>query len=222
MKKLSFLVILCSLSLLATLSAQVVETEMRMSDGIQSALEVDLKGDSKDAEKLWKKYVKKIGKVDWDRKNKEHLLFNVVVPEIDKEYPVSVYAKFSSSKDMTKGTFWIKMDSDYINSENDADELRGAGKWIQEYAYEVEREYIAELVKEEEKNLNGLDKDLRKLTKENEKLHKEIEKAKENIAKAEREIEENLKDQENKNKEIEKQKEKLGDVKKELSNVGKS
>ncbi len=222
MKKLFFLVILLSFTILGNLSAQVVETEMRMSDGIQSALEVDLKGDAKQAEKLWKKHVKKIGKLDWDRKNQEHLLFNVVVPDIDREYPVSVYTKFSSSKDITKGTFWIKMDSDYLNSKDDAEELRGAGKWIQEYAYDVERAYISETLKDVEKNLNSLDKDLRKLTKKNENLHKDIEKAKDAIAKAEREIEENLKDQEKKNKEIEAQKKTVGAVKKKLSNVGKN
>ena len=222
MKNLSFLVVLFSFTILNMLSAQVVETEMRMSDGIQSALEVDLKGDAKQAEKLWKKHVKKLGKLDWDRKNKEHLLFNVVIPDIDSENPVTIYTKFSSSKDITKGTFWIKMDSDYLNSSDDAEELRGAGKWIQEYAYLVEREYISNMVKDEEKNLDGLNKDLRKLDKKNEGFHKDIEKAKDAIAKAEREIEDNLKEQEKKNKEIEAQKEKVGAVKKELGNVGKN
>ncbi|MFT4566551.1 MAG: hypothetical protein ACI9FN_001512 [Saprospiraceae bacterium] len=221
MKKLFFLVVFFSLAFLNVLSAQIVETEMRMSDGIQSALEVDLKGDAKQAEKSWKKFVKKIGKLDWDRKNKEHLLFNVVVTDIDKEYPVSIYSKFSSSKDITKGTFWIKMESDYLNSTDDAEELRAAGKWIQEYAYEVEREYIAKKLKDEEKTLGSLDKELLKLIKTNENLHKDIENAKEAITKAEKEIKENLKDQETKNKEVESQKEKLGAVKKNLGNVGK-
>lgn len=222
MKNLFFLVIIFSICLLGTVTAQVVETEMPMSDGIQSALEVDLKGDAKQSEKLFKKYVKKIGKLDWDRKNKEHVLFNVTISDIDREYPVTIFTKFSTAKDITKGTFWFKMDSDYLNSKDDAEELKGAGKWIQEYAYEVERNYISDRIKDEEKNLSGLDKDLRKLTKKNENLHKDIEKAKDQIAKAEKEIEENLKNQENKNKEIESQKEKVDAVKEELKNVGKS
>ena len=222
MKKLFLLVLLLSFSLMGLLSAQVVETEMRMSDGIQSALEVDLKGNSKQSEKLWKKYVKKVGKLDWDRKNKEYVLFNVTVSDIDNEYPVTVFAKFNSSKDITKGTFWFKMDSDYLNSKDDAEELRGAGKWIQEYAYEVERDFTSDQLKDEEKNLGGLEKDLRKLTKQNDNLHRDIEKAKDAIAKAEKEIVDNVKNQDKKNKEIETQKEKLGTVKEALKNIGKS
>ena len=221
MKNLFLLVILSSFVLFGTLSAQVVETEMPMSDGIQSALEVDLMTDSKQSEKVWKKYVKKIGKLDWDRKNKEHVLFNVIITDIDREYPVTVFTKFSSAKDITKGTFWFKMDSDYLNSNDDAEKLRGAGKWIQAYAYDVEKQYISDQLKGEEKTLEGFENDLRKLTKKNENLHKDIKKAKDQIAKAEREIEDNIKDQKDKNKEIETQKNQVVIVKKSLDKVGK-
>ncbi len=209
------------LFILENAQTQVIETEMRMSDGIQNALEVDLNGDTKNAEKIWKKYVKKVGKVDWDRKNKEHVLFNVIVPEIDEEYPVTVIAKFSSSKDMTKGTFWIKTDAGYLNSVDQGATLKDAGQWIQQYAYEVERKYIEGLVEKEEKNLNKLEKEIKKLIKENKKLHKTIEKAKETIAKAELNIEQNDQNQVDTNKAIEAQKKRVEAVKKELNSVGK-
>jgi hypothetical protein len=202
--------------------AQVVESEMRMSEGVQSALEVDLKGDAKEAEKIWKKYAKEYGKVDWDRKNKEHILFNVVVPDIDKEFPVTVVTTFEKDGDDTKGTFWFKMDGEYISSSNHGDELKGAGKWIQHYAFEVEKKYREEEIKDQEKMLKDFDKDLKKLVKQNEKFHKDIEKAKEVILKSETGIEQNLIDQEAKNKELELQREKIEMLKQELKKVGKS
>lgn len=220
MKHLTFLVLLLFLG--HGIFAQVVETEMRMSDGVNSALEVDLKGNAKDAEKIWKKYAKKYGKLEWDRKNKEHVLFNVVVEDIDEEYPVTVVSTFTNVGDESKGTFWIKMDGEYVNSADKSKEIQGAGKWIQAYAYEVESKFREEEIKDEEGVLKGFDKDLKKLTKQNENFHKDIAKAKEAIAKAEAGIEQNLTDQASKNEEIENQKSKIEALKEALKNVGKS
>ncbi|MEL6123398.1 MAG: hypothetical protein AAFQ02_12405 [Bacteroidota bacterium] len=216
------LLLIISIITHAGLQAQVVETDARMHAGTQSALEVDLTGEAKTAEKLWKSYVKKYGKVDWDRKNKEHVLFDVVIPEIDGEYAVTVISKFDKQGDATKGLFWFKMGDDFLNSADHGKELKGAGTFLMGYAHDVERNAITERYEDEEKQLGRLDKDLRKLEKQNEKLHKEIQKAKEAIAKAEREIEENLTAQETKTQEITDQKAKMEATQKELNGVGKN
>ena len=195
---------------------------MYKRQGINSALEVDLRGNAKDAEKIWKKYAKKYGKLDWDRKNKEHVLFNVVVEDIDEEYPVTVISTFTNVGDDSKGTFWIKMDENYINSAEKSEEIKGAGQWIQAYAYNVERQCREDEIKKEEGLLKGFDKDLKKLIKQNENFHKDINKAKEAIAKAEAGIEQNTSDQEAKNNEIEDQKSKIEELKQALKTVGKS
>lgn len=203
------------------MSAQVVEKSMDMSDGEQSGLEVELPVDRKNAEKIWKSYVKPYGKVDWDRKNKEHVLFNVRVSSITSDQ-VTIVARFNQYKDITKGSFWIKSGDKYLTSSEDSDDLRSAGEFLQEYAYETERHSIREQIKGEDKSLSKLDKDLGKLVKKNDNLHKDIEKAKETIAKKEKEIEQNLKDQEAKKMAIEKQKETIQKTTLKLTSVGKS
>lgn len=215
--------ILISLILLcpAIFLAQVVEKSMDMSDGEQSGLEVDLPVDRKQAEKIWKEYVKPYGKVDWDRKNKEHILFDVRVNSISSD-PITIVTRFNQYKDVTKGSFWIKSGDGYITSSDDGGALRSAGEFLQEYAYETERYHIREQIKVEDKGLSDLDKDLGKLVKKNERLHRDIEKAKETIAKKEKEIEQNLKDQEAKKQAIEKQKETIQQTTLKLTSVGKN
>lgn len=203
------------------LSAQVVEKSMEMSDGEHSGLEVELLVDKKNAEKIWKDYAKPYGKVDWDRKNKEHILFNAKVSHISSD-PITIVTRFNQYKDITKGFFWFKSGDKYISSTDDDGVVRSAGEFLQEYAYEVERYSIKEQIKGEDKSLSKLDKELNKLVKKNESLHKDIEKAKETIAKKEKEIEQNLKDQEAKKVDIEKQKETIQQTTLKLTSVGKS
>ena len=202
----------------ASIDAQVAETEAPMSDGTQAALIVEYNVDAKKAEKMWKSYVKKIGKIDWDRKNREHMLFNKVVPDIDKEYPVTIITKFEDNK----ATFWFKMDDEYLNSDNDQEELKGAGRFLQQYAYQVERQSVGDLLENEEDDLKDFEKNLKKLVKKKDKLDKEIQKAKDKIAKAESEIEQNLQDQEDTSKAIAEQKEKVSTTSKKLSEIGKN
>ncbi len=204
-----------------TAYSQVVEKQMAMSSGEHNGLEVDLPVDSKTADKIWKDYVKPYGKTDWDRKNKEHVLFNVHISSISSE-ALSVVARFNQYQDMTKGSFWFKSEAGYLNSEEDIEALRGAGEFLQEYAYETERHAIREEIKTQDKGLNNMEKDLGKLQKKNQNLHKDIEKAKEEIAKKEREIEQNLKAQVDKKNEIESQQEKIQKTTIKLTNVGKS
>lgn len=203
------------------LLGQVVEKDMNLSVGERSGLEVDLPVNKKTAEKLWKEYVKSYGKVDWDRKNKEHVLFDVNVSSISSE-SLTIVARFNQHKDITKGSFWFKSGDDFISSSSDGDAIRGAGSFLQEYAYEAQRSSIREEIKEEDKQLSGLEKDMKKLQKKNQNLHKDIEKAKELIIKKEKEIEDNLKSQEEKKIEMEGQREKIQQTTVKLTNVGKS
>ena len=202
-------------------NAQVVEKPMNMSSGEQAGLEVDLASDPKASEKLWKEYVKPFGKTDWDRKNKEHVLFNVHIPDISAE-PVTVVAKFNQGAGLTKGSFWLKQGEGFINSEDNAEELRKTGEFLQEFAYEAERYSIREELKKQEKDLERLQKDLERLVKKNKNLHKDIDKAKSEIAKKEGEIETNLEEQVNKKDSIEEQKTKIQETATKLTQVGKN
>ena len=203
------------------LSGQIVESKVAMSSGEQSALEVDLKGDAKSAEKLWKEKIKPYGKSDWDRKNKEHVLFNVIIPDISSE-KVTVVARFDSRSDMVKGVFWIKEDGAFVSSESGEETMRHLGEFLLDYSYDVERNDIRKRIESQEKKLDKLQKDLKKLEKKNSNLHKDIEKAKAEIAKKEKEIEENLEGQDSKKSEIDQQKDVIRQSTEELSKVGKS
>ena len=111
------------------------------------------------------------------------------------------------------------MNNEFLSSSDE--NIRGAGEFLQDFAYEAERQNIKGQIVFEEKGLSTMEKDLKKLTKQNENLHKDIEKAKETIAQKEKEIEENLKKQEEKQAEIEAQKGKIQSTTEELGRVGK-
>ena len=202
-------------------TAQIVENKVSMSAGEQNALEVDLRGDLKSAEKIWKEKVKTYGKVDWDRKNKEHVLFNTIVPSISSDN-LTVVARFEEKSKAVKGTFWVKQDGSFLSSENDGETIRNLGEFLLSYSYDVERSAIRKQIESEEKGLDRLEKDLKKLEKKNSNLHKDIEKAKAEIAKKEKEIEMNLQEQAAKKNDIDLQKEKISETTEELTNVGKS
>ena len=215
-----FLMILAILAPIV-LSAQVIEKVLPMSAGDKSALEVDLKVDSKTAEKIWKDYVKPYGKVDWDRRNKEHVLFNKRISSISTD-EISIINKFNNYGNQTKGAFWIKKGDDYITSADNPEILRQAAEFLREYAFETERHAIRQEINDQEGDLKSLDKDLEKLQKEKENLLKDIEEAKQEIAKKEKEIVENTEKQEDKQKEIESQKEKIKETTLKLTSVGKN
>ncbi len=201
-----------------SLSSQVVGKTMQMSDGEQAGLEVDLPIGKKEAEKLWKEYVKPLGKVDWDRKNKEHVLFQKNISSISSD-PVTIVAKFNDFGKETKGFFWFKINDKYLSS--DDDDIREAGNLLQDFAYEADRQQIRSQITMEEKGLTSLEKELKKLMKKNEDYHKDIEKAKKTIAEKEKAIEENLRFQEEKQAEIEAQKGKIQTTTEDLGKVGK-
>jgi len=202
------------------LSAQIVEKQMVMSAGEQSGLEADLPVDGKTAEKIWKDYIKPFGKPDWDRRNKEHVLFDVHISSITSG-PLTVVAKFNNYGNQTKGAFWFKSGEAFLSADGEVEQIRSAGEFIKEYIYEAERHAIREELKMQDKGLQKLGKEMSKLQKQNQNLHKDIEKAKAQIAKKEREIEENLKSQEDKKLAIETQKEKMQKTSAKLTNVGK-
>lgn len=201
--------------------AQIVENKIAMSAGEQNALEVDLKGDLKSAEKIWKDKVKTYGKVDWDRKNKEHVLFNTIVPSVSSDN-LTLVARFEEKSKMVKGAFWVKQDGAFLSSENNGETIRNLGEFLLNYSYEVERNAIRKQIESEEKGLDRLEKDLKKLEKKNSNLHRDIEKAKAEIAKKEKEIEANLQEQAVKKNDIDLQKEKISKTTEDLTNVGKS
>ena len=204
-----------------SLISQVVEKDLSMSEGVHNALTVELDGaNKKRAEGIWKKYAKEYGKLERNKKAKEHVLLNAIIPAVDTEYPITVFTKFDEYDNMTRAYFWFKMDDHFLNSIDDEREVNGIDAFLDRYALEVEKEVVKEELKNEEKALKNLQKDLSKLEKKHKDLNKDIEEAKKKIADSEREIEKNLKEQMTKKEEISKQQTKVESVSRKMNDVG--
>lgn len=214
-----FLFVICFLSF--SLMGQVMEKDGSMSEGVQNALTLDLKGNKKLVEGQWKDFTKKFGKLERDKKTKEYFLRSVLIPAIDTEFPVTVVSKFEEFNDMTRGYFWFKQDERFLNSIDNEAEIVGADLFLRNFSIEVQKEYVTKELKEEEKKLKKLEKTLEKLVDKNKDLHKDIEKAEDIIRKSKSDIERNLKDQEAAQKEIDAQRQALGDVSKKMNRIGK-
>ena len=207
--------------LTVSLIGQVIEKDLTMSEGVQNALTVELDGaNKKRAEGIWKNYSKEFGKLERNRKAKEHVLMNAIIPAVDSEYPITVFTKFDEYDNMTRAYFWFKMDDRFLNSIDDEREVNGIDAFLKRYALEVEKEVVKEELEDEEKELKNLQKDLSKLEKKNKDLHKDIEKAKKKIAESELEIERNLQEQQLKREEISQQQTRVQAVSKRMNNVG--
>lgn len=215
----TFLFIIFATLLSFIVKAQVVERDIDMSVGNHNGLEIDLSVEIKDAEKIWKDFVKPYGKVDWDKKNKEYILFNKQVFPISSS-AITILLRLNQYGNKSKGLFLIKSGNQYLNSIDTPDEFKKAAKFLQEFAHETNRYVIREELKTQEKELESLDKDLNKLIKNNQSYHKEIEKAKQEIEKNEKDIEVNLQEQEVKRQHIEKQKDKIRSTTLKLTAIG--
>jgi len=216
------LTVIISLFIPSFLLSQVIEETASMKEGAHNAFVIELEGaDKKVAEEVWKKMIGQHGKVKRDRKAKEWKSESIILPSIKKNYNINVTAKVEDLRGNARLYTWIKMDGNFINSDENTDEARGVKELLEEYALEVEKAMIAKEVEWEQKKLNDLDKDLSKLIKKNEGYHKDIEKAEKAILEAEKNIEQNVIDQEDKKIEIEEQKAALVKVQEKLMAVGK-
>ncbi len=211
--------------LLTTITSfgQIMEKDLRMSEGVQNALVVELPGaDAKKAEKIWKSFIKEFGKVEKDKKMKEFFIEQTIVPAIDQEYAIDIFTKFDEYDNNTRAYFWFKMDDHFLNSIDDESEIEGADAFLTDFSIEVEKQVVKEELKSEENGLKNLQKDLSKLEKEESNLHRDIQKAKDTIRKAEEKLIENANKQKEKMAEIGNQEEVVKMVSTKLNNVGKN
>ena len=207
----------------SSLSAQIASGDYTMSEGVNEALFFELKGaDKKKAEGIWKSYIKSFGKVETNRKSKEIILKEAVIPAINVDGQLMLFTKFEEFDAMTRVYVWFKAGDTFLTESNDRSVLEGTDVFLKEYMFQVEKDVIKDELNNEEKVLGNLQKDLDKLEKKNRGYHDDIEKAKEAIRKAESEIERNLQDQSNKKLEIENQRKKVSAVSDKMNRVGKN
>jgi chromosome segregation ATPase len=134
---------------------------------------------------------------------------------------MDIYAKFEEGKGMATAYLWVDLGGAFSNSGEYQKQSEAIKIFMQDYYYECRRIVVQNELKEEEKNLEKLDKELAKLKKQNDGYHSDIEKAKQKILEAEKNIEQNIVDQSTKTSEIDSQKKVVEEVTKKLNSIGK-
>lgn len=209
------------IGLTTLLSAQVKEEMKEMSQGIRSALVIELPNVSdKLVGDLWKSFTKDYykSKTKWDRKGKEYLTAEAKIGGLGSKN-ISLRATTEENKDDVIFSLWVDTGNAFINSKDFPSEYKQAEKIVLKFAMEVTREKIKLELEEEEEKLEDLNDDLTKLEKAKEKYEDNIKKAEEAIEKAKKDIEQNLADQEKMKASIEDQKKEVQKVQKKLSDL---
>ncbi len=210
--------VLCILLVQFRLDAQVRETKMAMSLGVQNGLSIYMNNaEEKLLDKVWKKYVKDYGKLERNKKAQEEYLRGAVIKTINGSGPLDVYIITENNQ----ATVFFDLGTGFINSQGQSEAYKAAEEFVQEFAYEVEREQLRIKLEEEQDKLKKLNKKMGNLVEDNKDYHKDIEEALERIKKREGEIKENEKEQANAKIEIETQSRKVTEMQTQLSLIGK-
>ncbi|MCB0568508.1 MAG: hypothetical protein KDC66_02040 [Phaeodactylibacter sp.] len=199
MKPLVMLSSLLFLLAFSKLQAQATEHLLKMSQGANNALSLQIAGaDEKLVAETWKNYMKDFydAKVKWDRKTKEYLADDASITAIGLGNTVDVYATTEEDKNNnTTINVWFDLGGAFLSSREHADRYEEAEKLMLRFGLEVAREKTRLELDNEKGELRQLQKDLERLKTANDRYHKEIERAQEAIKKAEADIVQNEKDQ---------------------------
>ncbi len=202
-------------------SQDLVEQKATMSNGVHNAFYMEMDGASKkDAEKLWRDYMKPFTKKVNSKKG-EFVTEGASIPLINGSSALTLYARFNEGVNLTTIYVWTDLGGVYLNSEDHPSQHAGLQRFMLDYFNNVQKEVILGMLKDEENNLKNLEKDLDRLTKRNDGFHKDIRDAQEKIKMAELNIQQNLKEQDDMHEIIKKQKQKIEKIIQMVNNVGK-
>lgn len=222
MKYFGTLIIVMFLSSVHLFGQNITERKVSMSLGSQNAFVAEVEGANKKiVEDVFKKMMKEYGKLQENKKAREFFMMATKVSKINGSSPMDIYAKFEEGKGMATTYLWVDLGGAFSNSGEYQKQSEAIKIFMQDYYYECRRIVVQNELKEEEKNLEKLDKELAKLKKQNDGYHSDIEKAKQKILEAEKNIEQNIVDQSTKTSEIDSQKKVVEEVTKKLNSIGK-
>lgn len=133
---------------------------------------------------------------------------------------VDIYSKFDEDKEKKTVTMSVAVDlgGTYLTS-SDKDKYNYIEKLMKEFAVDMTKDNIKDLVNDAEKALGKLESAQKSLESENKNLKGDIEDYKKKIAKAESDIKDNEANQAKKKAEIDVQKKVTDDIKKKLDKV---
>ena len=218
------LILLTNMMILSGMSVHsqnIIEQKATMSKGLHNAFYMELDGASKkDAEKLWRDYLKPFTKKVNSKKG-EFVTDGASIPLINGSSALTMDASFNEGVNLTTIYVWTDLRGVYLNSEDHPSQHAGLQRFMFDFFNNVQKEVILGILKVEENNLKNFEKDLDRLSKKNDGFQKDIRDGHEKIKVAELNIQQNLKEQEDMHESIKKQKQKIEKIIQMVNNVGK-
>ncbi len=176
---------------LATVS---VAESRAMSKGNHPAFVVTIEDvETKEVEKLWKKYLNdlKKGKTKYDKKSGEYFTDDAQFPAIS-DNTIDVYSKVSSiGSNKSEIVTWIDLGGAFLNPNDFADKIPEAKNWVQNFDAEAKLFVAGEAINMQAKQVKDVEKDYDKLLKEQKKMEKDIKDCEANIILWEQELADN-------------------------------
>jgi len=164
-----------------------------------------------------KKLFKGLGK--HKESKKEHIALMVELKDLGK-IPFNAYAVSSlSSDDAVSVRFGFDLGGAYLSSKDHPEKYKVIEKIIEDFASKTVKSWVEDIVRDENKRLNSLEKEQKDLVKRKEHLEKEIKDFEKKIVDNKNSIKENLENQSTKKNEIETQKKQVELVEKQLKSL---
>lgn len=164
-----------------------------------------------------KKLFKGLGK--HKESKKEHIALMVELKDLGK-IPFNAYAVSSlSSDDAVSVRFGFDLGGAYLSSKDHPEKYKVIEKIIEDFASKTVKSWVENIVRDENKRLNSLEKEQKDLVKKKEHLEKEIKDFEKKIVDNKNSIKENLENQSTKKNEIETQKKQVELVEKQLKSL---
>lgn len=164
-----------------------------------------------------KKLFKGLGK--HKESKKEHIALMVELKDLGK-IPFNAYAVSSlSSDDAVSVRFGFDLGGAYLSSKDHPEKYKVIEKIIEDFASKTVKSWVENIVRDENKRLNSLEKEQKDLVKRKEHLEKEIKDFEKKIVDNKNSIKENLENQSTKKNEIETQKKQVELVEKQLKSL---
>tara|TARA_B100001287_G_C22686052_1_gene533705 strand:+ start:6753 stop:7415 length:663 start_codon:yes stop_codon:yes gene_type:complete len=150
---------------------------------------------------------------------KEHVAMMVELKDFGK-MPFNIYAVSTKSNDeFISVRFGFDLGGAYLNSKDHPEKYKLIEKIIEDFASTTVKLYVENVVRDENKRLNNLEKEQKDLVKRKESLEKEIKDFEKKIADNKNSIKENLEMQSVNKTEIEKQKKQVELVEQQLRSL---
>ncbi len=217
MKMLTSILIL--VAVVTSLEAQPSSVVKAMSLGVYPAIELNLPAPAREAERLWRDFLK-----DYDGKTKkvkgegEWLAAGMELIAVGGSQPVNVYALIEKAgASESEITAWFQLsDGGFVGPENEPEAFDGAMRIMAQFERFVQRRLTEKELEAQERKLKELERDLARLQRDKENYQKAIEQAEETIRKMKARIVENEKDQEDTRLRIELQKKAVEEIRRRL------